>query len=234
MFIPYCFFGEKTMLVKDRMTPNPITVQPETTHKQASELMKEHHIHHLPVVDKQGRVVGLVVEADLLAAQPSPATSLSIYEIHGLLSKLQVKQIMSHPVHTTTLECPLEEAARLMLDQSVGCLPVMDNTQIVGIITDTDIFEALVMLLGGGEAGARFTVGVPNKPGVLAKIAQTVANVGGNVISVITWHSREGETYISIKERGADFTQLKPALDALDVEIVDVREHPECNQKKYG
>ena len=222
------------MLVKDRMTPDPITVQPETTHKQASEVMKEHRIHHLPVVDKQGRVVGLVVEADLLAAQPSPATSLSIYEIHGLLSKLQVKQIMSHPVHTTTLECSLEEAARLMLDQGVGCLPVMDNDQIVGIITDTDIFEALVMLLGGGEAGARFTVAVPDKPGVLAKIAQTVANVGGNVISVITWHSRDGDTYISIKEHGADFSQLKPALDALDVKIVDVREHPECNQKQYG
>ena len=143
-------------------------------------------------------------------------------------------QIMSHPVHTTTLECPLEEAARLMLDQGVGCLPVMDNDQIVGIITDTDIFEALAMLLGGGEAGARFTVAVPDKPGVLAKIAQTVANVGGNVISVITWRSRDGDTYISIKEHGADFSQLKPALDALDVEIVDVREHPECNQKRYG
>ena len=222
------------MLVKDRMTPNPITIQPETTHKQASELMKEHRIHHLPVVDKQRRIVGLIVEADLLAAQPSPATSLSIYEIHSLLSKLQVRQIMSHPVHTTTLECPLEEAARLMLDQGVGCLPVMDGDQMVGIITDTDIFEALVVLLGGGEAGARFTVEVPDKPGVLAKIAQTVASTGGNVISVITWHNREGETFISIKEHGADFARLKPALDALDIKIVDVREHPECSQNQYG
>jgi acetoin utilization protein AcuB len=222
------------MLVKDRMTPDPVTVHPDTTHKQASEVMKEHHVHHLPVVDKQGRIVGLIVEADLLAAQPSSATSLNIYEIHGLLSKLQVKQIMSHPVYTTTLECPLEEAARLMLDQDIGCLPVMDNDRIVGIITDTDIFEALAVLLGGGEAGARFTVAVPNKPGVLAKIAQTVASAGGNVVSVITWHNREGETYISIKEHGADFAQLKRALEVLDVPIVDVRQHPECNQKQYG
>jgi acetoin utilization protein AcuB len=222
------------MLVKDRMTPNPITIQPETTHKQASELMREHHIHHLPVVDRQGRLVGIVVEEDLLAAQPSPATTLSIYEIHSLLSKLQIRQIMSHPVHTTTPECPLEEAARLMLDQGIGCLPVMAADQMVGIITDTDIFESLVALLGGGGAGARFTLQVADKPGVLAKVAQTVASAGGNVISVITWHSREGQTYISIKEQGANFEQLKPALDALDAEVVEVRERPDCSQKQYG
>jgi acetoin utilization protein AcuB len=221
------------MLVKDRMTPDPITIQPETTHKQASEVMKEHHIHHLPVVDKQGRLVGLVVEEDLLAAQPSPATSLSIYEIHGLLSKLQIKQIMSHPVYTTTLECPLEEAARLMLGQGVGCLPVMDKDQIVGIITDTDIFEALVALLGGGEAGARFTLEVPDRPGMLAKIAQMVASAGGNVISVTTWRA-QGKSYLNIKEQGADYAQLRPALDSLDVAVIDVRPSPECNQKQYG
>lgn len=220
------------MLVKDRMTLNPITVQPETTHKQASELMKENAIHHLPVVDKQGRLAGIVVEQDLLAAQPSPATSLSIYEIHSLLSKLQIKQIMSHPVYTTTPDCPLEEAARLMLDQGIGCLPVMDNDVMIGIITDTDIFESLVTLLGGGEGGARFTLEVPDEPGVLAKIGQTVANAGGNVISVTNWHS-EGKAYITIKERGANFEQLRAALGALDARVVDVREYPNCTQKQY-
>jgi acetoin utilization protein AcuB len=223
------------MLVKDRMTPNPITAQPETTHKQASELMKEHRIHHLPVVDKQGKLVGIVVELDLLAAQPSPATTLSIYEIHGLLSKLQIKQIMSHPVYTTTRECPLEEAARLMLDKGIGCLPVMADDRMIGIITDTDIFQSLVTLLGGGQTGARFTVLLPDKPGVLAKVAQTVANAGGNIVSVTTWHSKDdGKSYITIKEQGADFEQLRPALDALDAEVVDVRKHPSCQQMQYG
>jgi acetoin utilization protein AcuB len=228
------FLGEKTMLVKDYMTPDPITVQPETTHKQASELMKEHDVHHLPVADKQGRLVGIVVEEDLLAAQPSPATTLSIYEIHGLLSRLQIKQIMAHPVYTTTPECPLEEAARLMIDQGVGCLPVMADDKIIGIITDTDIFQSLVALLGGGEAGARFTLQVADKPGVLARIAQTVADAGGNVISLTTWHSSDGKAYITIKERGANFEQLRPALNALDAEVVDVRQRPGCTQKQYG
>ncbi len=103
------------MLVKDRMTLNPITALPETTHKQAVELMREHNIHHLPIVDKRGRLVGIVVEEDLYAAQPSPATTLSIYEIHSLLSKLELKEIMQRPVYTVTGECSLEEAAGLML-----------------------------------------------------------------------------------------------------------------------
>jgi acetoin utilization protein AcuB len=221
------------MLVKDRMTTQLITVQPETTHKQASELMKEHDIHHLPVVDKQGHLVGMVVEEDLLAAQPSPATTLSIYEIHGLLSKLQVRQIMTHPVYTTTPDCPLEEAARLMIDQGIGSLPVVENDRIVGIITDTDIFEALVSLLGGGQSGARFTLQVADQPGGLAKVAQAVANAGGNVVGVTVWY-REGKAYITIKEHGANFEQLRPALDALDAEVVDVRERPDCVQKQYG
>ena len=221
------------MLVRDRMTTQLITVQPETTHKQASELMKEHHIHHLPVIDKQGHLVGMVVEEDLLAAQPSPATTLSIYEIHGLLSKLQVRQIMTHPVYTTPPDCPLEEAARLMIDQGVGSLPVMENDTIVGIITDTDIFEALVSLLGGGQTGARFTLQVADQPGVLAKVAQVVANAGGNVVGVTAWY-REGKAHITIKEHGANFEQLRPGLDSLDAEIVDVRERPDCIQKQYS
>lgn len=223
------------MLVKDYMTSNPITILPETTHRQANDLMREHFIHHLPVVDKQGRLVGILVEKDMLAAQPSPATSLSIYEIHGLLSKLQIKQIMSHPVFTTTPDCPLEEAARLMLDKNIGCLPVMESDRVVGIVTDTDVFESLVKLLGGGESGARFTLHLADKPGVLAKVAQTVANAGGNIISITTWHDQnDGKAYITIKEQGADFAQLKPALEALDAEVVDMRQYPSSTQQQYG
>jgi acetoin utilization protein AcuB len=223
------------MLVKDRMTSNPVTILPENTHKQANELLREHKIHHLPVVNKQGDLVGIVVEQDLLAAQPSPATTLSIYEIHGLLSKLQIKQIMSHPVYTTTSDCPLEEAARLMLDRGIGSLPVVEDNKLVGIITDTDIFTALVMLLGGGEEGSRFTLHLPDKPGVLAKIAQIVADAGGNIVSVTTWDSSiDGRAYITFKEQGADFAKLQSALEASDVEVIDVREKSACIRNQYG
>lgn len=223
------------MLVKDCMTPNPLTITPDSTHKKASELLREHNIHHLPVVNKEGKLVGILVEEDLIAAQPSAATTLSIYEIHSLLSKLQVNQIMSRPVFTITPECPLEDAARLMLNEDIGCLPVMENDRVVGIITDTDIFKALAMLLGGGNEGARFTLNLPNEPGILAKVAQMVADAGGNIVSVTTWDSQlDGKAYVTIKEQGADFTQLKPALDDSDFEVIDVRETPDCAQHQYG
>ncbi len=221
------------MLVEDCMTSNPITATPDTTHKQAAEIMREHKIHHLPVVTKEGRLAGIVVEEDLLAAQPSPATTLSIYEIHSLLSRLKLKDIMSQKVFTTTPDCPLEEAARLMLEQDIGCLPVMEHEKLVGIITDTDIFRALVMLLGGGKEGARFTLHLPHKPGELALVAQTVADAGGNIISVTTWHSnKDDKAYITIKEQGADYTALKQALEDLeDVAVVDLRDSPGYRQR---
>lgn len=222
------------MLVKDRMTTNPITTLPETTHKQAVELMREHRIHHLPVVDRQGKLVGLVVEEDLLLAQPSPATTLSIYEIHSLLSKLQVKQIMSHPVYTVDANFPIEEAARLMYSQDIGCLPVMEDDKIIGIITDTDVFKAFVDLYGGGQEGARFTLQVPDAPGVLAKVAQAVTDTGGNIIAATTWRCIEGKSHITIKERGANFEALRQALEKLNFEIVDLNAGPSGMPKQYG
>ncbi|WP_119066098.1 CBS and ACT domain-containing protein [Aggregatilinea lenta] len=223
------------MLVKDRMSVNPITALPETTHKQAVELMREHQINHLPIVDKSGRLVGIVVEEDLFHAQPTPATTLSIYEIHSLLSRLQLKEIMRHPVHTVAPDCPLEEAARMMIEENVGCLPVVDQDQIVGIITDTDVYQTFVGLLGSGREGARFTLKVVDQPGSLAKIAQAVADAGGNIISVVTWQNRfDEQVYITIKEFGADYRQLEQALDAMDVEVVDIREHPACEPTQYG
>jgi acetoin utilization protein AcuB len=230
----YYLLGEFKMLVKDRMTRNPVTAQPETTHKQAAELMRDQNVHHLPIVNKQGELVGIVVHEDLLSAQPSPATTLSIYEIHSLLSKLQLKQIMRHPVITVGPDCPLEEAASLMLHEDIGCLPVMENDQLVGIITDTDVFETLVDLLGGGHEGARFTLRLPDKPGYLAKVAQAVADAGGNIISATAWRTTDaGYSYITIKESGAAFSQLQEKLKFIEAELVDVRENPACQHKLY-
>lgn len=223
------------MLVKDRMNSSPITALPETTHRQAAELMKEHNIHHLPVIDKRGKLVGIIVDDDLFSAQPSPATTLSIYEIHSLLSKLELKEIMKRPVYTVNGNCSLEEAAAVMCQYDIGCLPVMENDQLVGIITDSDIFEAFIAMLGEGEEGARFTILLADKPGMLAKVAQAVADAGGNIISVTTWHNKgEDGSFVTIKERGANFAQLKQALDELDAEVIDVREKPAGIVKQYS
>jgi len=218
------------MLVRDMMTPNPITATPDTTHKQATELMREHHIHHLPLLDRRGKLAGIVVESDLFQAQPTPATTLSIYEIHSLLSGLKLHEIMRQPVYTTRPDCPLEEAARLMQVQNIGCLPVLDGETLVGIVTDTDIFKTLVALLGGGEQGARLTVEVEDRPGILGQVAQAVADVGGNIISAIAWH-QGGRSFITVKERGADVARLGPALERVPARVVNLLERPECGQE---
>ncbi len=222
------------MLVKDAMSRNPITATPETTHRRAAELLREHNIHHLPVVDKQGALVGLISQQDLLAAQPSAATTLSIYEIHSLLSKLEIRQIMRRPVFTTTPDCPIEDAAQQMDIQDVGCLPVMQDDRLVGIITDSDIFRILAALMGCNMSGARFTLNVANMPGVLASVAKIVADAGGNIVSVSAWHGGNNETFLTIKEEGANFDQLRQGLDAIDAKLVDVRPGSACDSKTYG
>lgn len=127
-------------LVRDWMTPNPITVNSRTPLPDAHQLMMTHRIRRLPVVD-DGVLVGIVTRGDIRGAQPSEATSLSIYEIHYLLSRLTVGQIMSRPVITVTPDMTVQAAAALMLQHKIAGLPVVEDGRVVGIITESDIFR---------------------------------------------------------------------------------------------
>lgn len=135
--------GVRRHLVKDWMTPDPITIGPNTTLPEANRLMKECGIRRLPVVDN-GRLVGIVTLGDVREASPSTATSLSIYELNYLLSRLTVEKIMTRDPITIAPETSLEAAARLMLEHKIGGLPVVDGAKVVGIITESDIFRLLV------------------------------------------------------------------------------------------
>ncbi len=214
------------MLVRERMTPNPITIRPETAFDDALGLMRDKKIRRLPVLDKGNKLVGIVVEKDLLYASPSPATSLSVFEVHYLLSKLQVKEIMTRPVITVDEECPLEEAARIMVDRKIGSLVVMRGDTVVGIITETDIFGTLAEVLGGRTPGLRVTVRVPNKKGMLAAMTSEIARQGGDIISMVTsWgggHTHEPE--ITMKLQDVNQQDLIPALEKAGGQVVDVRE----------
>ncbi|HBY94814.1 MAG: CBS domain-containing protein [Ardenticatenaceae bacterium] len=130
-------------LVQDWMTPNPITMSPETSLHEASNLMKQHNIRRLPVVAK-GRLVGIVTWGDVREASPSDATSLSIWELHYLLVKLRIDDIMSKEVLTVRPEQTIQEAARVMLQHKISGLPVVEDGQVVGIITESDIFRLVV------------------------------------------------------------------------------------------
>ena len=160
------------MLVKERMSYPVITIHPELPMQDALSLMLKEQIRRLPIVDKHGRLIGIVSERDLLHASPYNATSLSIYEVNYLLSKITIKEVMSKNVTTVTENTPLEEAARIMADNKIGGLPVVRDNEVVGINTETDLFKIFLELLGAREPGIRVAPLVPNVPGELNQLTQ--------------------------------------------------------------
>ena len=213
------------MLVRTRMTANPITVNPDTSFEDALQLLREKKVRRLPVVDKQGNLVGIVVEKDLLYASPSPATSLSVFEVHYLLSKLTVKDVMTKRVIAVGEDCPLEEAARIMVDHKIGSLPIVRDRKVVGIITETDIFRTMAEALGGREKGVRVATRVPEVKGELAKVAATIAEMGGNIVAIATFVASDAQHRdMTMKVQGIPRDDLVAALERCGVQIMDVRE----------
>jgi acetoin utilization protein AcuB len=211
------------MLARDRMTPNPITITPDTSFPEAFHILREKGIRHLPVVDKKGKLVGVIAQTDLLHASPSKATSLSIFELTYLLANLHVRQVMSSPPITVSEDDPLEEAARLMVEKKIGCLPVMREGNLVGLITETDIFETFVEILGGQDASLRVTVRVPDVRGELARVAEVIARQGGNICAVARFRSEaSGRCFLTFRLEGVDEEVLLPALKSEVEEVVHV------------
>jgi acetoin utilization protein AcuB len=213
------------MLVSNRMTPDPITVSDKTPIDEALKVMRDKGVRRLPVLNKKGKLVGIVAEKDILYASPSPATSLSIHEIHYLVSKLTVGEIMTKDVFTVTGDTPLEEAARVMADHRIGALPVMRNGKLVGIITETDIFKALLELLGAREPGVRLTMKMREGQGVLPLCTEAMSKLGGRVLALLTSSADEpGYRVVTVKVTGVDREKLLEGLGTLGVEFLDVRE----------
>ena len=213
------------MLVGERMTKPAITIRPETTMPDALDLMRKDHIRRLPVINRKGELVGIVTEADLLKASPSEATSLSIYEVTYLLSKLTIERIMTRKVITVTEDTPLEEAARIMADHGIGALPVMRGKDVVGIITETDLFRIFLELFGARRAGVRLTVSMADKPGQLASLAKAITDVGGNIIALGSFTGETAGTgLVTLKVEGVEMDALQKAVKPVVVKIIDARD----------
>ena len=213
------------MLVKDCMTSNPVTIGPDMPVAEALSFMRQQNVRRLPIVNKKGKLIGIISEKDLLYASPSPATSLSVYEVGYLLSKLKVEEIMAKDVTTVAPGAPLEEAARIMADGQVGGLPVMDGDHLVGIITETDIFKTILEMMGARQAGVRLTLHLVDEPGALSRITGSIAAVGGDIIALGTFHQLDGGGAMMVKVRGVERDALVSAMEAIGIEVADVRQN---------
>jgi len=213
------------MLVKHRMTPKPFTVTTDTSLKAALELLDRHTFRHLPVVDAEGRLVGIVTNRSLLLSSPTSATTLSVFEVDYILSHTQIGQVMSSPAIAVEPDLPLEEAARMMIDHRIGCLPVVEGQKLVGIISDTDIFRVFVEGLGGGHLSPRITVVVPEEVGSLAKVTKCMADIGANIYSLgIFWGDTPQDRVVTLRLEGVDKETAVQALESAGIQIVTVWE----------
>ncbi len=213
------------MLVKDRMTPDPITITTDTSLKEALDLVRSKPFRHLSVLDENGKLVGIVTEKSLVYASPTPTTTLSVFEVDYILSRTKIGQIVHDPVITVRPDLPIEEAARVMVDHRIGCLPVVEDDKLIGIISDTDIFRVFVEGLGGGHPSLRITVVVPEKVGSLARITSRVAALGGNIYSLgMFWGERPEDRVIAFRLEGVDRETAVQALEADGIQVVHVWE----------
>ncbi len=211
------------MFVKDWMTKRVYTVSPNDSVSDASKILKEKNIKHLPVL-KDGKLKGILSDRDIKEYIPSKATSLDIYELHYLIAKTKVKEIMRKKVFTTTPDTPIEEAAMLMYDQNIGCLPVLDNGRLVGIISDRDIFKVLVDITGIRHGGHRIFLTIDDRPGSIKDVADIVRKHGFSLQSILTSYEgvKEGYRKVVIRTKGkGNFKSLRSELEATfrDVQI---------------
>lgn len=211
------------MIVKEVMRTNVICASSDTKATEVKNMMTENNVSKLPVVDN-GKLVGIVTKNDLLKAEPSSATTLDMFEISYLLSKLTVKKIMNTKVISVGPNEVVEEAARIMVDNKISCLPVVDGDALIGIITKSDLFHMFTEMFGAREKGVRVVALVNDAPGVLAKVAKEISDLNANIISAVTTKQEiDNKIMLTIKATGLDEAKMKSIFEDAGFEIQDIR-----------
>ena len=212
------------MLVGERMSRPVISVSPDAAINDVLAMFKKEHIRRAPVV-KDGKLVGIVSERDLLNASPSPVTSLSIWELNYLISKVTISRVMTKKVITVDQETPIEEAARIMADKKLGGVPVVSAGKVVGIITETDLFKIFLELMGARQKALRVTATIEDKPGQLARLTRAIAQNGGNFISFGMFSGPDANSrVVTFKIEGMKKNQIKEVLEPIVVKFWDIRQ----------
>lgn len=210
------------MAVKDFMTSKVIYVSPDTTVAHASDKMKAQDLRRLPVIEND-RLVGLVTEGTMADATPSKATSLSIYEMNYLLNKTKIRDIMIRDVITVSQDASLEDAIYIMMKHKVGILPVVDNDQLYGIITDRDIFKAFLEVSGYGEEGLRLNILLNDTIGSLEKVVRVISDANLNIHRTVVANHKSGKTLVEIQIQGqADTQALQKALEEQGITVTSI------------
>lgn len=211
------------MFVGERMSRPVISVTPDDPINDVLAMFRKEHIRRAPVI-KKGKLVGIVSETDLLNASPSDVSTLSIWEMNYLLSKVTVKRVMSKKVITVNVDTPIEEAARTMADNKIGGLPVTNNGKVVGMITETDLFKIFFELMGARQKATRVTALVEDKRGELAKITKAIANHGGNFISFGIFSGPDTNTkVVTFKVEGITKEEIKKSLGPVVKKFWDIQ-----------
>ena len=213
------------MIIADRMKKNPATATPEMSISEASAKMKAEKVHRLPVLDDDKNLVGVISEKDIMLAAPSPASTLSTYEINYLLSRLKVRTIMSRNPVTITSDTTIEEAVKLMVENDLSCLPVMDNGYLSGIVSKSDLFKILLEMLGAKHQGIRVEALVEDKVGVVSGLSDKFTEAGINIISLGTLEGPEPSLRVlTFKlENGTEEqvrSRMEPVSRSLDIRTV--------------
>jgi acetoin utilization protein AcuB len=174
--------------MRERIQRSPVTIRPDASFFEARSLIHDKGIRHLPVVDKENRLVGIVTESDIREAGPSDVAMLSVKELTDLLGTLKVSELMvpREKVITITPDTLIEEAIQLMHDNKIGCLPVVDEGKLYGIFTETDALAHLVDIFGFKQKGTRLTVALEDKAGTMVGILEVFKKHNVDVISIVS------------------------------------------------
>jgi len=207
------------MFVRNKMTTNPFTITPDSTIPDAHELMTKNNVKRLPVI-KNGKLVGVVSREDIAQASPSKATSFSVGELTYLLARTKISQIMTKDVVTISPDALLEEAAIMMRNKEVGFLPVVENGKLVGIITESNIFDAFIELLGFRDAGTRLTIEADDMPGIMASISGIFAEFGANISHIAVYTGASGKSAVVVGTKSLNTEDIEKSIEAKGFKII--------------
>ncbi|MGI6056234.1 MAG: CBS and ACT domain-containing protein [Bilifractor sp.] len=223
------------MFVKDHMTKDPAVITKDVSLMKATDIMGKGRFHRLPVVDQEGRLIGLVTGGLVKEKSGADRTSLSIYELNYLLTRTTVGDVMITDVRTIGPDAFLEEASGIMADNDISVLPVVDDDRkVLGIITDRDIYRAFIDLTGYRKQGTRFVISCEDRPGQLLRVAQLFAEENANLENLAVYHTERG-VEIEIKATGeVSVEQMTEVLRGAGFEVTNVlQRHADGSCDRY-